>query len=363
MATPFQPLKNPRIRFRLFSPFAAGVLAIIVGFSIGLVAEAAPSVSLFKKSAITVTAQNGTVERRLETEIFRAEKSAPVVVLLNGLIYETKRWNPVADALAGLGLTVVKMSFSAQPESLRLLKNKETPSFLNRGLELSTLADDVKQVLDHHQIRRPITLVGLSYGGAVAAEFAKIYPEKIENLLLLSPLVVPLDTYNPASAPLHAMLGTVRFWEDNSCAMYGWVNPWFCSAKDFWYDSFYSFFYESYLNLRIAETPKGIEPAIYKKAVFQLIRAVRDFNLKTEAAHLKNVHLVIAEGDDVNLKSDQRKTWLLVPENERRSLAEFVGVVHALPDEAPERTTKWIFDVARGESSLQNGTEYIVDGN
>lgn len=315
----------------------------------------------FVKSAVTVSDESGKTKRRIYTEISRGTPEAPVVVLLNGLIYEIGRWTPVANELADHGLTVVRMSFSAQPESLRLLQEKETPDFFKSGLELSTLSEDVKLVLDHHKIKRATTLVSLSYSAAAATEFAKAYPTRVKNLLLLSPLVVPLDNYNPSSLPLRGLLDSIRFWENTPCAMYGWFNPWLCSTTDFWYDSFYNYFYENYLNTRVASTPAGIEPAVYKKAVFQLVRATRDYDLKNEVAALKNVHFALGEKDEALLKRDQLKAWTLVPAKEKRSFAEFKGVVHALPDEAPKATAWWIESVARDDASLQNGVEYVVE--
>lgn len=316
----------------------------------------------FKQSSIVVQSPAGTTERRIYTEISRGTAKAPTVILLNGLIYEINRWTPVANTLADQGLTVVRMSFSPQPESLRLLKDGESPSFTVRGLELPVLADDVKRVLEHYRIKTAVTVVGLSYGATVATEFAKTYPKQVKNLLLLSPLVIPLDNYNSSSAPLRAMLDGIRFWESAPCLTYGWLNPWLCTTTDFWYDSFYNYFYENYLNMRVAKVPADIEPSLYKKSVFQLVRAVRNYDLKTEVASLKNVHIVIAEGDDANLKADQIKAWGAIPKSERRSLATFTGVVHALPDEAPRATADWIQNVASDSSDMQDGEEYIVKG-
>ena len=337
--------------------FLGAVIAIT--FAIATAAQAAS----FKKGDVAVLDAKGKVERRVYSEISRAtSKDAPVVVLLNGLIYEIDRWLPVAKSLARQDMTVVRMSFSAQPESLRLLQKDEQPGFLVRGLELPVLADDVEQVLKYYGIKDKVTIVGLSYGGSVATEFAKLHPRQVKNLVLLSPLVVPLDTYNAASAPLRSMLHGVRFWENASCAAYGWLNPWLCTTSDFWYDSFYNYFYENYLNVRVAKTPEGIEPALYKKAVFQLVRATRNYDLKEEIVKLKNIHMVVASEDEANLKADQLKAWSMVPKRQRRSLAEFSGVKHALPDEAPKATAEWISEIVAGQAELQAGDEFQVEG-
>lgn len=344
------------MRFLKSLPVTA-LMIVLISFTLTAQAWAA----VFSQSAVTVTDEHGKIKRRIYTEISRGAAEAPIVVLLNGLIYEIGRWSPVATSLADHDLTVIRMSFSAQPESLRLAEEKETPDFFKNGLELATLSEDIKLVLDHHKIKRPVTLVGLSYGAAPATEFAKTYPKRVKNLLLLSPLVVSLDDYNAASLPLRGMLDSIRFWENTPCAMYGWINPWLCASTDFWYDSFYNYFYENYLNTRVASVPKGVDPAVYKKAVFQLVRATRDYDLKKEVPALKNVHFALGQKDEAQLKRDQLKAWTLVPSQEKRSFAEFKDVVHALPDEAPKATAWWIESVARDDASLQNGLEYVVE--
>ena len=317
--------------------------------------------SIFIPSAIAVIDGDGKVTRTIYTEIAKAKAAkAPVVVLLNGLIYDITRWNPMSEQLAKSGVTVIRLSFSAQPESLLLLNKEDTPAFLKDGLELETLSDDVSQVLKHHGVKSKVTVVGLSYGGTVATTFAKLNPKRVKDLVLLSPLVIPLDRYDSAGQSLRTYLDTVRFWENAPCLTYGWFNPWLCTATDYWYDTFYNHFYENYLNVRVQRTPAGIDAALYKKAVFHLVRATREYDLRNEVRSLKNVHMVVSGSEEEKLKVDQLKAWSMIPAQERRSLAEFTGVVHALPDEAPSATAEWIKAIVNGDEDLQSGTEYIV---
>ncbi len=334
--------------------FVTASVALIALTSFTAVSQAA-----FEPSSIVLKNGDGKVTRTIYTEIDKTP-GAPVVILLNGLIYDITRWNPMAEELAQSGVTVIRMSFSAQPESLLLLKNGEKPNFLDEGLELETLSDDVVQVLKHHGIKSKVTVVGLSYGGTVATTFAKLHSKRVKDLVLLSPLVIPLDRYDAAGQSLRSYLDTVRFWENAPCLTYGWFNPWLCTTTDYWYDTFYNHFYENYLNVRVAKTPQGLDPALYKKAVFHLVRATRDYDLRNEVKSLKNVHMVISGSEEANLKTDQLKAWSMIAAAERRSLAEFKGVVHALPDEAPGATAGWIKAIVDGDKDLQTGSEFTV---
>lgn len=342
------------------------VLLVLITCLIEAKAQARPS--RFQESAIFIKDEGGKIDRAIYTEIGqprtsrrRVRSSAETVVLLNGLIYDIARWNATAEALLDSGARVIRLSFTAQPESLRLLEKNVQPGFLKEGLKLETMAEDVERVLKHHKIKGSVTVVGLSYGGTVATTFAKTYPQRVKNLVLLSPLVIPLDHYESSGKLLRDYLSTVRFWENAPCLTYGWFNPWLCTNTDHWYDAFYNYFYEAYLQTRVSRVPPDLDSGLYKKSVFHLVRATRDYDLKNEVRNLKSVHLVISENESARLKADQLKAWSLVPPSARMSLAEFKDVVHALPDEAPAQTADWIYRILSGDEALRNGDEFVVE--
>lgn len=350
---------------KLVSRFFTVVSLLLVTTLVVLPSTSAFALDGFEPSAVILKDGDGNVTRAIYTEIFRApKKNAPTVILLNGLIYDINRWNPMSEELANSGVTVIRMSFSAQPESLLLMNEfAQTPKFLTSkdGLTLELLADDVLEVLKTHGVKSKVTVVGLSYGSTVATTFAKLNSKRVKDLVLLSPLVIPLDRYDASGHTLRTYLDTVRFWENAPCLTYGWLNPWLCTATDYWYDTFYNHFYENYLNVRVARTPAGIDAALYKKSVFHLVRATRDYDLRNEVKSLKNVHMVVSGSEEARMKADQLKAWSMIPSPEKRSLAEFTGVQHALPDEAPSATAGWIKAIVDGDQDLQGGTEYTVN--
>ena len=293
----------------------------------------------------TVTLDN---QAKVYAEIHRGLPGKATFVLLNGLVYDMQRWNRLSDALADQGFTIVRYAYEAQPESLMLAPN-ETPPFLVRGLELKDLSNELTSVLNKFQVKDKIQLVGLSYGSTVATEFAATHPQQIASLILMSPLIVPLDSYEPQGQGLRVWLNSVRFWEDSPCQMYGAINPWLCMARDYWYDSFYNYFYENYLGERVQKSPEGIDPAIYKKAVFHLVRATRDFDLRSYSGHLPNVHFLIASEDEANMVRDQKDSWSRIPQAQQRSFITFEGAHHALPDEAPLRTAEVLTAIANAQ--------------
>lgn len=320
-----------------------------------------PSVShgALKREVVEVHTPNGLV--KIHAEISRGKSTGSTFVLVNGLIYDFNRWDRLTAELTKHGHSVVRYSFSAQPESLRLLKNNEQPAFFANGLELGALSFELESVLEALNVKEKVQLVGLSYGASVAAEFAKQNPEKIENLIMMSPLVIPLENYEPQGRNLRVWLNSIRFWENAPCDFYKYVNPWLCSAKDFWYDSFYRSIYEPYLSNRVKNTPEDIDPAIFKKSVFHLVRAVRDFDLRSYGRDLSNVHFLVGKEDEPELKSDQEEAWREISRQQQRSFIVFRGVHHAIPDESPTVAGQILNAIANGDERLKNGSRFEID--
>ncbi|MEK7358417.1 MAG: alpha/beta hydrolase [Bdellovibrionota bacterium] len=312
------------------------------------------SLALFGASLSAATLNKGVVTLRDGSkgvvEIVDGKPNAPVFVLLNGLVYDTHRWDPVTANLAKTGATVIRSAYAPQPENLRLLKAGEEPLYFKKGLELSKMAHDLADVLDSQGISTPVQLVGLSYGSSVATEFARLYPSRVANLVLIAPLVIPLDNYNPGGRSLKIWLDSVRFWENTPCSMYGSINPWLCVGQNFWYDSLYDYVYGTYLRERVKSIPPGVDEAVYKKAIFHLVRAARDFDLKLETPRLNNVYMLVAEGDDAPLLVDQAAAWKATRAKERNAFVVFDGARHALPDEAPGRTAEVLVEIASGKT-------------
>lgn len=300
---------------------------------------------------------------KIHVEISRGQNARPIFVFLNGLVYDLHRWDAVTDELIRQGATVVRYAFSGQPENLRLLGKGEDPAFFTHGLELADLTEELNQVISQIGLTGRVNIVGLSYGASVAADFATRHPERVDSLILLAPLVIPLESYDTNGRWLKAWLNSVRFWENAPCDFYGAINPFFCQARDYWYDSFYDSFYRRYLDDRIQRIPSDLDPTLYKKSIFHLVRAVRDFDLRSYANLLHDTHLVIAGADSADLRHDQERVWSDVRSEQRRSLTIIRDVEHALPDTAPKRTAEILRAIGEKRPELQNGKRFEVSGD
>jgi 3-oxoadipate enol-lactonase len=97
--------------------------------------------------------------------------SAPAVVLLHGAFMDRGTWDPEFPVLAK-EFRVVRYDIRPFGESTRPEKSYSVP-------------DDLLRVLDHLKIARAF-LIGHSFGGALAIDFALLHPDRVAGLVLVS---------------------------------------------------------------------------------------------------------------------------------------------------------------------------------
>ena len=103
----------------------------------------------------------------------------PLVVLIHGGTIPFFVWDPQMAALRGAGFRVLRYDQFGRGYSDR-------PDVdYDRALYQKQLED----LLAALHIKGPVNLVGVSFGGAVAATFAKAHPERVSNLVLIAPVV------------------------------------------------------------------------------------------------------------------------------------------------------------------------------
>src|SRR5690242_9872796 len=78
--------------------------------------------------------------------------SKPTVVLVNGLVYDMKRWEPYMEQLQSSGAGILRYYFRGQMRTLKREVRKGTPEFFKDGLSYQELAGELKQVLAALQI-------------------------------------------------------------------------------------------------------------------------------------------------------------------------------------------------------------------
>ena len=132
---------------------------------------------------------------QLSSGIVHYETAGPAtgqpVVLVHGFSVPLYVWAPTFDVLARAGFRVVRYDLYGRGLSERPDGPYDRALFDRQLLELIGVL----------KIDRPVDLVGLSMGGAVAGAFTAAHPDRVRRLVLIAPMVDQPDI-GPLAVPL-----------------------------------------------------------------------------------------------------------------------------------------------------------------
>lgn len=119
-------------------------------------------------------------------KFYRIRNPKSVIVIPNGLVYELSHYEKFAKELNKAGYSVVVYAHRAQHQSEE--KARQMGLDLVRFTYLN-LTDDLEDLLEGLRITDPIDLASISFGTAIAAEFARRHPGRVRTLNFLAPLI------------------------------------------------------------------------------------------------------------------------------------------------------------------------------
>jgi len=107
-----------------------------------------------------------------------AAANGRVVVLLHGKNFCAGTWEATIRALAGAGYRVIA------PDQIGFCKSSKPERY---QYSFQQLAANTRALLDHLGVQR-ITVAGHSTGGMLAVRYALLYPQQVEQLVLVNPI-------------------------------------------------------------------------------------------------------------------------------------------------------------------------------
>lgn len=325
------------------------IVAVISGLlSSALFAPKEASAVPFRQGYLTLSPGRKVFYRH-----FPGHPSRPTLVLVNGLVQPMEFWSEFSIRAQARGYTVVQFAFSAQPESLSGIPRNVEPDFLRRGLDLEDLSEEILAVTRAFGRGGRVELVAFSYG-SVAVEFARRHRELVDKLVLVSPLLEPIRQYDPEGKLFPFYLDA---WKAATNL------PGYGEASRFWYDVTWNVIHGRFMRARDPNyVPAGVDPVLFKKGVFHLLRAARDFNLRDYANEaLPPVHLLAASSEFREELLGQLAAWESLSLRNRGTLTYFDGADRALPEAHPAETLAWLERILGvGGASGADRNAYVV---
>lgn len=109
--------------------------------------------------------------------------TAETVVLVHGFSVPAYVWGPTFRDLSAAGFRVLRFDMFGRGLSDRPRERYDRDFYVNH----------VGELLDSLRITQPVTLAGLSMGGAVVAAFAAEHPDRVKDVILVDPVTRPSD--------------------------------------------------------------------------------------------------------------------------------------------------------------------------
>jgi len=118
----------------------------------------------------------------------------PVVVLVPGFSVPYYIWDPTFEGLKNSGFRVLRYDLLGRGYSDR--------PRVEYTLEL--YVEQLQQLLSALNLKSPVHLAGLSYGGPIIAAYANRYTDDVQSIILIDPVTAPVPTKEifPINVPL-----------------------------------------------------------------------------------------------------------------------------------------------------------------
>lgn len=295
--------------------------------------------------AFAVTAKEGFVDignkERLWASYKPATRGAPTIVLLHGLTYTMKPWNLFSDALEKLNPDLGILRYDMKGMGKTLL---DGPVPVNYEITYQDQVRLLRALLKTLKIEKP-TLVGLSYGGAIALSYAATYPGSFDKLILMAPFTEPLEGQDRW---IRMQIAATRLAFP--------LNP----ATD---EELYDFFLRQFIYTTFpAAEPVVLANPYILESIFRMVKSVRLFKASEIVNRLPpaSVHLVVANQDQYLTGGVLDRFWNNLPASTRASRINIAFTEHKIPEAIPSYSAAWVHEILTN-SKVSGGK--VFEGN
>ncbi len=253
---------------------------------------------------------------------------APIAVFLNGLGDEHTSWQPFVDKLD----TTDRLQLDLRGQGQSLQRRLDYAPKTQFRIGIPTQSEDVLAVLNHLGIKEKVTLVGNSYGGGVAFDFASRYPERVKRLALIVPYILRLDR----SFPLQRLWS----WQWRTARGLGLIPHAVANSVESAYENFLS----SYMNQRF-ENRMGND--VRRRVAIELSHGIMEFDAFEVLERLPDASVFLLTSDCETLipRSLFREFWRRLPVSKQGHWTRVPDGEHLLLEQKPELVLEWLRSV------------------
>ncbi len=248
------------------------------------------------------------------------------IVMLDGIAARHERNAAFANGMGAMGQTFIQVYLTGQGETLVRDLQKGGKS-LDHDISSEEQVKTVLETLDALGIKKKVSVAGLSYGGAIAADCRRLAPERFSKAMLVAP-------YIESAAKNEPMVKMMR------------NNPW---------NPFGESWYRSAAKSTLAKT-FDYQPEVFKKhpgafheGLFRLTMGLEKFELKDAVKDQTDIHFLIVpedgasspEGNVLALKGVKTGSVLFAPEQDKGK--------HDLVRGDPAFVAAWMTTIMQGK--------------
>ena len=280
--------------------------------------------------------------RAVYVDYLKPQAGEPTLVLLNGLTYNLGCFDAFVNQLKGHGFGILRYDPNGMGETLL----RYAPSLA--VVDYHSQVNDLAALLDVLGLKDPVHVVGLSYGGGIAIEFAAAYPERIATITSIAPYTEPLPgTDNVIKMDIQQTRIMSPF------------NP----ATD---DQLYAFFFHQivYATYPSAE-PIVLSNPFILESVYNLGLGIRGMLIKDVVDNLPDgkFNLMVANQDEYVPADTLSTLWNETPVAKRGSRIFIEGTKHKMPETIPAFAAEWVLRIVNGDPTIQGGHTFYGDAN
>ena len=182
---------------------------------------------------------------------------------------------------------------------------------------------DLNQLLTAIEIPLPYNLVGLSYGGGIAAAYSFKVPETVGKAILMAPYTEALQQQDQWIKS--------QIWSTRAQFPF---NPY----SD---EQLYDYFLKQICYMTYPTAEPSVLSSPYKlEAVFRMTQGIRKFRVVEEVNRFpkKSVYLIIAEKDQYIPRDVLEKFWAAIPASVKVEKIILKNSEHKMPEAQPEES-------------------------